>query len=203
MEATHLQGVGQRAGKCPPRLQLSQLTQAGEEEPSGTAQARLIAGKAWPRLGLALAALRGRHQLHAGPQASRVSSKRSPRKVPTRPRRRRVKKQPNSRCELRRAGGGPYLPPGESSEGDAVAGTRGHRILPLTEPALGTALLGAGAAPLQGRSLAQLPADRRAVPGAEFHGSRRDILGGAGPPRRSGEASWVGGASRKVGGASG
>lgn len=66
-----------------------------------------------------------------------------------------------------------------------MPGTQRHRILLLTEPALSTALLGAGAAPLQGRSLAQLPADRRAAPGAEFHGSGRDILGRAGPLRRS------------------
>lgn len=48
MEATHLQGVGRRAGKCQPRLQLSQLTQAGEEEPPGTAQARLMLAQARP-----------------------------------------------------------------------------------------------------------------------------------------------------------
>lgn len=92
MEATHLQGVGRRAGKCQPRLLLSQLTQASEEEPPGIAQARLMAGKACLRPGLAFAALRGRHRLHTRPQASRVSSKRSPQGT-YRPRRRRVKKK--------------------------------------------------------------------------------------------------------------
>nr|XP_042123655.1 serine/arginine repetitive matrix protein 3-like [Peromyscus maniculatus bairdii] len=116
--------------------QRSQLTQAGEGEPLGTAQARSPAGKARPRPGLALAALQ------RSPPAPRratglqgVSSKRSSQGTYYRQRRRRVKNSPVPAAagERRRAADGPYLPPGEPWEGDAP--WPGHRIPPLTEPA--------------------------------------------------------------------
>lgn len=98
---------GREASTTPPAISINPGQRGGAP---GTAQARLLIGKAWTRPGLALAALRGHRWLHARPQGPRVSSKRS--SLGTyRQRLRRVKTQPNSRSELRRAGGGPYLPP--------------------------------------------------------------------------------------------
>lgn len=176
---------GREASATLARSQRSQLTQAGEGEPLGTAQARSPAGKARPRPGLALAALQ------RSPPAPRratglqgVSSKRSSQGTYYRQRRRRVKNSPGPAAgERRRAADGPYLPPGEPWEGDAP--WPGHRIPPLTEPAPRSGPLrtpaAEGAAQRQGRSPAPPPADGRAGGrrrgGAESQRTGRDILG--------------------------